>query len=426
MPRLTSFADKITTAGSKRSPVYVKTYTGTNFSAVHSTWTFALSTATTGSTTVTSISLKSSGIPYHAYGNTVNTNTVKVQNISRTWPMRGGTNQGPTTSTRLVTTVTTSTSTINVNGKFVITSTTVINTSSVIGTYTTSVSTGSTIGYWLNGVSMYTPSAGTEAPKGYLTFKNLNYNAAYDEDLYYSFYLEQDNAGGHWLADGVYHYHNFNFDYAWLNGAGIPNNYAIPRTSTAPASPALNDLWYDTNVSTLKVWTGVLWKVAAPGEAGLINYLGGSLTQSNGHSKILGWSLDGYPVYGPYGYNQALDPNSGVRAMVSGYTLYDNIQKIKARITDGATNTTIHPLGMFIQDYYYAGTGDLDQSNGRYCVTPDYPAGTYAYFATINTGTGRTAYPYVIGDYYKSTPSLGSNTATNYTSGGGLAPKQTS
>ena len=419
MPRLTSLADKITTAGSKRSLVYIKTYTGTNFSAVHSTWTFTLSTATTGSTTVTSISLKSSGVPYHAYGNTVNTNTVKVQNINKIWPMRGGTNQGPNTSTRIITTATTST---DRSGNIVITT----STATIVGTFNISVSTGSTIGYWLNGVSMYSPSAGTEAPKGYLTFKNLNYDAAYDTDLYYSFYLEQDNAGGHWLADGVYHYHNFNFDYAWLNGAGIPNNYTIPRTSTAPTSPALNDLWYDTNVSALKVWTGVLWKVAAPGEAGLINYLGGSLTQADGHSKILGWSLDGYPVYGPYGYNQPLDPNSGIRAMVSGYTLYDNIQKVKARIADGATNTTIHPLGMFIQDYYYSGTGDLDQSNGRYCVTPDYPAGTYAYFVTVNTSTGRTVYPYVIGDYYKSTPSLGSNTATDYTSGGGLAPKQTS
>jgi hypothetical protein len=273
---------------------------------------------------------------------------------------------------------------------------------------------------------MYSPSAGTEAPKGYLTFKNLNYNAAYDQDLYYSFYLEQDNAGGHWLADGVYHYHNFNFGYAWLNGAGLPNNYTIPQTSTAPTSPNLNDLWYDTTVSALKVWTGTVWRVAAPGEAGLISYLNGSLTHSSGHSKILGWSLDGYPVYGPYGFNQPLDSNSGVRAMVSGYTLYDNVQKIPARLKDGATNTTIHPFGMFIQDYYYAGTGDLDQSNGRYCVTPDYPAGTYAYFATINTSTGLSAYPYIIGDYYKSSPSLGSNTATDYTSGGGLAPKQTS
>jgi YHYH protein len=419
MPRLTSLADKLITAGSKRSPVYVRTYTGTNFSAVHSTWTFILSTATTGSSTVTSISLRSSGIPYHAYGNTVNTNTVQVQNINKIWPFRAGTNQGPNTSTRIIS-ITTSSK--NNSGTVIVTT----STATIIGTFSISISTGSTIGYWLNGVSMYSPSAGSEAPKGYLTFKNLNYNAAYDEDLYYSFYLQQDNAGGHWLSDGVYHYHNFNFDYAWLNGAGIPNNYAIPHTSTAPASPALNDLWYDTNVSALKVWTGALWRVAAPGEVGLINYLGGSLTQADGHSKILGWSLDGYPVYGPYGYNQPLDPNSGVRSMVSGYTLYDNVQKVKARIADGATNTDIHPFGMFIQDFYYIGTGDLDQSNGRYCVTPDYPAGTYAYFVTINTSTGRTAYPYIIGDYYKSTPSLGSNTATDFTSGGGLAPKQTS
>lgn len=418
MPRLTSLSDKLITSGSKRSPVYIKTYTGTNFSAVHSTWTFVISTATTGSSTVTSISLKSNGLPYHKYGTSVNPYAIQTQSINKLWPFRAGTNQGPDVSTRIISITTSS---INNSGTVIVST----STSTVSGTFTTAISTSSPIGYWLNGISMYSPSAGTEAPNGYITWNNLNYDAAYDTNLYYSFRLEQDNAGGHWLADGVYHYHNFNFDYAWVNGAGIPVNYTIPRTSTAPTNPATNDLWYNTNVSTLKIWNGTSWVNAGPGEASLINYLGGTLTHADGHSKILGWSLDGYPVYGPYGYDQALDHNSRTRAMTSGYTLYDRLNQVKARITDGATDLVAYPWGIFIQDYHYTGTGDLDRSNGRYCVTPDYPAGTYAYFATINTGTGRTSYPYIIGDYYKSTP-LAANTATNYNNGGGLAPKQTS
>ena len=413
MPRLTSLSDKLITSGSKRSPIYVKTYTGTDFSSFHSTWTFNLSTTTTGT-----ITLLTTGLPYHKYGNSENSFTVQSQSINTTWPLRAGTNQGPRDSTATVTIVTTSS-----NGLGGIVYNTV--TSIVTGPFPIAVSTDSSIGYWINGVSIYSPSAGTESPNGFLTFNNLNYDAAYDASAYYSFSLEQDNAGAHWMSDGIYHYHDFNFDYAWVNGAGIPANYVIPRTSTAPSSPKVNDLWYNTNVSTLKIWDGIAWVNAGPGEATLISYLNGTLTHTDGHSKILGWSRDGYPVYGPYGYNQPLDPSSGIRAMVSGYALYERLNQVKARITDGVTDLVAYPLGMFIQDYYYAGTGDLDRSNGRYCVTPEYPAGTYAYFTTINTSTGRTVYPYVIGDYYKSTP-LASTTATDYTNGGGFAPKQTS
>ena len=409
MPRLTSLTDKLVTSGSKRSPVYLKTYTGTDFSYVHSTWTFNISTVTTTGT----VTLRTNGLPYHKYGNAENPYSIVTQSTNTTWLLRAGTNLGPILSTATVTTTTGSGTS------------TVVTTSTVLGPFPTPVSTNTTIGYWLNGVSMYSASAGTEAPNGYITFNNLNYVAAYDADRFYNFYLGQDNSGALWAEDGVYHYNNFNFDYAWLNGAGIPNNYTIPRQATAPTSPEINDLWYNTSVSTLKIWDGVAWVNAGPGEASLISYLGGSLTHSDGHSKILGWSLDGYPVYGPYGYEQPLDNNSRVRAMVSGYTLYDNINKVKARITDGATDTFAYPFGIFIQDYYYAGTGDLDRSNGRYCVTPDYPAGTYAYFATFNTSTGRTSYPYVIGDYFKSTPQV-ANTTTIYTNTGTVAPKQTS
>ena len=36
-----------------------------------------------------------------------------------------------------------------------------------------------------------------------------------------------------------------------------------------------------------------------------------------------------------------------------------------------------------IQDYEFAeGTGDLDECNGRFCITPEFLEGTYAYFLT--------------------------------------------
>ena len=39
--------------------------------------------------------------------------------------------------------------------------------------------------------------------------------------------------------------------------------------------------------------------------------------------------------------------------------------------------------GAFVQDYnFVAGAGDLDECNGRMCITPEFPRGTYAYFLT--------------------------------------------
>ena len=68
------------------------------------------------------------------------------------------------------------------------------------------------------------------------------------------------------------------------------------------------------------------------------------------------------------------------------------------------TNILYYPEGTFIEDYIYeAALGDLDTHNGRYCVTPEYPDGTYAYFLTTTSG-GEPQYPYCIGDTFYSIP----------------------
>ncbi len=64
-----------------------------------------------------------------------------------------------------------------------------------------------------------------------------------------------------------------------------------------------------------------------------------------------------------------------------------------------------YPLGRYIQDYdYIAGLGDLDQYNGRFTVTPDFPNGTYAYFVT-RASDGTPAFPYIINVQYYGTAS---------------------
>jgi hypothetical protein len=40
-------------------------------------------------------------------------------------------------------------------------------------------------------------------------------------------------------------------------------------------------------------------------------------------------------------------------------------------------------LGHFTSDWkYVVGSGDLDECNGRYGVTPEFPKGTYHYYIT--------------------------------------------
>ena len=128
-----------------------------------------------------------------------------------------------------------------------------------------------------------------------------------------------------------------------------------------------------------------------------------SETESQFHSPIIGWAYDGNPIYGPYGY----DTNTGgnVRALRSGYKLAQ---------LDNRPSLSSWKQGFFCEDFIFTGEGDLDEHNGRYCVTPDFPNGVYAYFATINDGSTESSgpfenfklpqYPYFIGNKFKSKP----------------------
>jgi hypothetical protein len=133
-------------------------------------------------------------------------------------------------------------------------------------------------------------------------------------------------------------------------------------------------------------------------------------TPTSQHSPIVGFAFDGYPVYGPYGYSTAMSSSSAIARMKSGYAL----RNITTRTTlpDGSTasqagppvNAT-YPLGTYVEDYAWSSSngGDLDEYNGRFCVTPEYPSGTYAYFVTIDA-SGTPEFPYYIGPEYYGSP----------------------
>ena len=127
---------------------------------------------------------------------------------------------------------------------------------------------------------------------------------------------------------------------------------------------------------------------------------------STDHSPIIGWAYDGNPIYGPYGY---LTKQGGIVAqMKSGYRI---------DLKSNRPSLTNFPQGFFVEDYTHFSVSDetfLDEKNGRFCVTPEYPNGTYAYFATINNGLSdssgvfagfkKPVFPFFIGNEFKSKP----------------------
>lgn len=136
------------------------------------------------------------------------------------------------------------------------------------------------------------------------------------------------------------------------------------------------------------------------------------------HSPLIGYAFDGFPVYGAYGYANA-DGTGGIVRIKSSYRL----RSITVRthyadgtdVADGPAVSTTFPLGMYREDYeYVAGIGDLDDHNGRFCKTPEYPAGVYCYFATVDANWN-SAYPYVVGPKYYGTVSGGKVTSITET-----------
>lgn len=124
------------------------------------------------------------------------------------------------------------------------------------------------------------------------------------------------------------------------------------------------------------------------------------------HSPILGWAYDGNPIYGPYGYSDALNSTSSISRMQSSYVL-------KNTALPNRPSLSVYPLGAFVEDYEFVnGSGDLDFSNGRFCKTPDFPEGTYAYFITVDS-FGKGIFPYILGKTYNSVPAKSNKIITH-------------
>jgi hypothetical protein len=284
-----------------------------------------------------------------------------------------------------------------------------------------------TIGIMVDGVSIfdtrdafsYKNSAGTDATP----VNGLTGDGIWNRDAWANEAVSFDPAYAHQPQNGQYHYHASPLATRYLLGdnvlfAGTPDDNS-PKTYSE-----------NTNTTVFK------------------------------HSPIIGWLNDGLPLYGPYGYSSALDPTSPVRRMISGYVKRDgnygtaNLTTAgrhtlpawgalaQGRSTTLATTqygpavSTTYPIGHYIEDYDYLGDlgyaqgttnnpggvlFDLNKYNARFCVTPEFPAGTYAYFESI-LADGTPYYPYHAGRWFFGNPTGGTTTiseqvTTNFVGG---------
>ena len=135
-------------------------------------------------------------------------------------------------------------------------------------------------------------------------------------------------------------------------------------------------------------------------EYGFVGYstsIGSSVYEDTGssHSPIVGWAYDGNPIYGAYGYTDASDINSGISILSSSYEI---------STSDIVDRPIGFANGFFVEDYKFNSSGTLDEHNGRYAKTPEFPNGVYAYHVGITSDGKNAKFPYFIGNTYRSIP----------------------
>lgn len=257
------------------------------------------------------------------------------------------------------------------------------------------------IGYFVDGVAMFDGQDGyywngtAEAQSGT--------GGLWNRDAYPEEGVSFDPGNAHQEQTGTYHYHANPLALRFQLGDNVTYN-AVSKT------------WSES--------------VAAPTK----------------HSPILGWVKDGYPIYGPYGYSSPSNSSSGIRRMTTGYVLRNGQNGTVNLATTGRVTLPawaargrvrsatlaaneygpgvagIYTIGRYHEDYEYLGdvgqtqgvNFDLDEHNGRFCVTPEFPNGTYAYFMTINS-SGTPVYPYNIGRVFYGNTSGGPVTSITET-----------
>jgi hypothetical protein len=185
-------------------------------------------------------------------------------------------------------------------------------------------------------------------------------------------------------------------------GQGVWNRDAIVAERAgfdcAKGHPAMGNYHHHQNPSAFDVDLVTISSVC-----NLYDADGLYVINPNGHSPLIGFAYDGFPIYGAYGYLNT-DGTGGLVRMKSSYQLRDITMRTHyadgTDVTDGPAVSGTYPLGHYREDYEFVSQVNapdyLDAHNGRFCVTPEYPNGTYAYFCTVDENWN-SAYPYAVG-----------------------------
>jgi len=167
----------------------------------------------------------------------------------------------------------------------------------------------------------------------------------------------------------------------------------------AKGHPAMGNYHHHQNPSAFKLDRNVISTIC-----NLYDADGLYVIDSIKHSPLIGFTYDGFPIYGAYAYKN-IDGTGGIVRMKSSFVLRNITTRSTyangSSVTAGPAVDATYPLGYFREDYKYNATSwatpdYLDEHNGRFCKTPEYPNGIYCYFATVDA-QWNSAYPYVVG-----------------------------
>ncbi|MFT7452294.1 MAG: hypothetical protein ACI9VN_003025 [Patescibacteria group bacterium] len=172
----------------------------------------------------------------------------------------------------------------------------------------------------------------------------------------------------------------------------------MPGFDCSKAHPAMGNYHHHQNPSAFKLDMDVLSDVC-----NLYDAEGLYAINESEHAPLIGYAYDGFPIYGAYGYKNE-DGSGGIVRIKSGYQLRDiterNTYPDGTSVDNGPDISSTYILGYFREDYEFIAHPNeeeyLDEHNGRLCNTPEYPDGTYAYFATVDD-EWNSVYPYVVG-----------------------------
>ncbi len=192
-------------------------------------------------------------------------------------------------------------------------------------------------------------------------------------------------------------------------GDGVWNRDAVVAErggfDCSKGHPAMGNYHHHQNPSAFKLDINVISTIC-----NLYDADGLYAIDSTQHSPLIGFAYDGFPIYGAYAYKNS-NGTGGIVRMKSSYVKRNITTRTSyangTTVTAGPAVSSTYPLGYFREDYEYiptttSTTDYLDEHNGRFCVTPEYPAGIYCYFATVDSAWN-SAYPYAVGPTFYGT-----------------------